>query len=386
MSLRYLQITDTKALGGGELYAWKVARAAQQAGWKVGCMLPEGGSVLAEKYRASGLSVWPIQEVGGTSFSRRYQQVLRMLKLYRAVQTFRPDVVQLVLQWQTQAPDILSVLAATGRPLQVVLQLVDPALAFSGRNLRGYRRVAQAFPGGIVAVSESSRAALARLAQLPETAFSVIENGAAPVAPVTTQVREQKRGEIERRFQIPPGRKLLLTVGNLMARKGYFYLLPAVAELARTRSDFHCLWLGEGGGRKELEEAIAFYKADSFVTLAGRQNAPEDFYAAADAFVFPSLLEGYSFALLEAMAHGLPVLASDCIGNVDAVQDGRNGRLFRTADSIAIWRVLGEFLDHPEQAAGWAAEARATVEKFSEAAMLGRTLQALQALAKKLSP
>lgn len=386
MSLRYLQITDSKTLGGCELYAWKVARAAHQAGWKVGCMLPDGGSALAGKYRASGLSVLPIQEVGGASFSRRYQQALRMLKLYRAVQAFRPDVIQLVLQWQTQAPDILRLLAATGRPVQVVLQLVDPALAFSERHLRSYRRVAQAFPGAIVAVSESSRDALARLARLPGTAFSVIENGAAPVAPVTPGLREQKRGEIERRFQIPPGRKLLLTVGQLMARKGYFYLLPAVAELARTRSDFHCLWLGEGEARKELEEAIAFYNVGCFVTLAGRQDAPEDFYAAADAFVFPSLLEGYSFALLEAMAHGLPVLAADCIGNVDAVQDGHNGRLYRAADSIAIWRALEEFLDHPERAMVWASEARATVEKSSEAGMIRRTLQALQSLAEKFSP
>ncbi len=306
-----------------------------------------------------------------------------MLKIYRVVQAFRPDVIQLVLQWQTQAPDLLRVLLATGRPVQVVIQLVVPELTLPERQLRVYRRLAQAFPGAIVAVSESSRDALARLAPLPDTAFSVIENGAAPVVPVTAQIREQKRTEIERRFHIPKGRKLLLTVGQLMARKGYFYLLSAVAELARTRSDFHCLWLGEGEARRELEAAIASYNVGDFVTLGGRQEAPEDFYAAADAFVFPSLLEGYSFALLEAMSHGLPVLASDCIGNVDAVRDGRNGRLFRAADSIAIWRALGEFLDAPEQAAVWAAEARATVEKFSEAEMIRRTLQALQSLAKK---
>ena len=130
----------------------------------------------------------------------------------------------------------------------------------------------------------------------------------------------------------------LVGAGSLIWRKGFEYALRALAELKRRGRSVHLTLVGEGQDRQRLLFAIDDLGLQNEVVLAGRRKPAElrDLLQAADVFLLPSVSEGISNAALEAMACGLPVVASDCGGMKEAIEDGRNGFLVRPRDPVAI--------------------------------------------------
>jgi len=93
------------------------------------------------------------------------------------------------------------------------------------------------------------------------------------------------------------------------------------------------------------------------------QNIQEALLAA-DMFVFPSLYEGFPNALCEAMAVGLPVIASNCSGNIDVVQDGIDGRLFPVGDVDSLVKLMEELIKNPEECQRLSLNAQKISERF----------------------
>jgi glycosyltransferase involved in cell wall biosynthesis len=138
----------------------------------------------------------------------------------------------------------------------------------------------------------------------------------------------------------------LLFVGRLVHQKGCDILLDALAGLRHL--PFTLDVVGDGPDRVALEAQAAAAGIADRVTFAGwvpRERMGEHFLAAA-AFVLPSHIEGMPNAMLEAMAHGLPVVATDVPGNRDLVEHGRTGLLVPPASAealaAAIERVIGD--------------------------------------------
>lgn len=123
---------------------------------------------------------------------------------------------------------------------------------------------------------------------------------------------------------IPLNRKLILSVGELNDNKNHIVILKAIAEMKEEERPY-LLICGEGEKRNEL---ISFAKSFSYedkLFLPGyRYDMPAIFHIA-DMFVFPSYHEGLSFALIQAMAVGLPVICSDIRGNNDLIQNNTGG-------------------------------------------------------------
>jgi glycosyltransferase involved in cell wall biosynthesis len=105
------------------------------------------------------------------------------------------------------------------------------------------------------------------------------------------------------------------------------------------------LIVGDGPLRGELEREAAACGLGRSVRFVGSQPDVTSFYLGADVFVLPSLTEGLSNALLEAMAAGLPVVASDVRGNREVVEDGVSGFLVDWADADAAARRVARLLE-----------------------------------------
>jgi glycosyltransferase involved in cell wall biosynthesis len=213
----------------------------------------------------------------------------------------------------------------------------------------------------------------------PRDRIRYLPNGVAVRPPRQASERQEARralAEADGVFALAPDAPLVVYTGRLHEMKGLDHLLSAwPAVLARHPGAR--LWLvGEGPFRPRLIEQIENLGLSTSVLLAGLYDDVEDFLLAADVFVLPSLEEGMSLALLEAMAAGLPVVASSIAANALLVEDGRQGRLVAPGDSAALAAALAGLLEQPDAAARLGSRARERVEaRFSIARMVEAHLE-----------
>jgi glycosyltransferase involved in cell wall biosynthesis len=146
-----------------------------------------------------------------------------------------------------------------------------------------------------------------------------------------------------RALQLPPG-PLVVFAGRLDPQKGLNTLIAAVEPLLRATPELRVLLLGDGPQRAALDAQIRDGGLGDRVLLGGLVEDVAPYLRAADVFVLPSVGEGMPNALLEAMAAGLPCVASGIGGCTDVITDGRNGLLVPPQDSRALRQALARLL------------------------------------------
>ncbi len=153
-------------------------------------------------------------------------------------------------------------------------------------------------------------------------------------------------------------------VGRLHQQKGVDLLLRAVARIRERRPEASIRFdvVGDGPLREELSALARDLDVASDVRFLGYRDDVAAFLDRADAFVLPSRAEGISNALLEAMAVGLPVVASAVPGNTDMVEHEANGLLVAVDDPASLAAALLRLLDEPDLRGRLGREARRTVE------------------------
>ncbi len=228
---------------------------------------------------------------------------------------------------------------------------------------------------GVAAISERAAQALAE-AGADRARITVIPSGvdcerfAPPSAAARAAARE--------RLGLKPDDLAVGAVGMLEERKGHRYLLKAVASLARggrASAPPRCLIAGAGPLGQELLDLCARLGISRLVTLLGLVEDARTLLEALDIFAFPSIKEGLGVALLEAMAAGLPVVASRAGGVGEVVEDGRSGILTPPGDASAIAAALATLAGDRGRAQRFGAEARARAcRRFSMAAMARETV------------
>jgi glycosyltransferase involved in cell wall biosynthesis len=168
----------------------------------------------------------------------------------------------------------------------------------------------------------------------------------------------------------------LLFVGRLIERKGAEYAIRAVAELRRQGRGARLTVVGDGTERARLEALVDDLGVRDAVTLAGAlpHDAVAAHYQSATLLVMPAVTdwkgeqEGFGMVLVEAMASGLPVVATRSGGIPDVVNDGTTGLLVPERDAAALAAAAARLLDNPELASRLAAAARADLDaRFSPA-------------------
>ncbi len=140
------------------------------------------------------------------------------------------------------------------------------------------------------------------------------------------------------------GGTLVLFTGRLVPRKGVEFLLEAWRGVISEFPDARLLVLGDGPIQGRLEKTAADLGISGSVRFMGRVDNVPEYLRAADVFVLPSLQEGLPNSLLEAMASGLPVVATRIGGNVDVVREGLDALLVAPADPDELEKALGSLL------------------------------------------
>lgn len=165
-----------------------------------------------------------------------------------------------------------------------------------------------------------------------------------------------------------PGPVRLLASGRLIWKKGFDYLLAALARLARRGVDFEADILGEGELRSELRFSIDDLALGSRVRLVGGVTSSEVLarLQRSDIFVLSSVTEGISNAVLEAMASGVPVVTTDAGGMGEAVTDGVEGLVVPVRDIARFAEAIESLATNSDLRASMARAARErAVREFS---------------------
>lgn len=227
-------------------------------------------------------------------------------------------------------------------------------------------RVGARIVDGLVAVSEDVGASVREQLRPPADKLVVIPNG-------VDVHRFQSHGDrrtTRESLNLPDAARVLIVLAKLHAQKGHRHLLDSLDSLLPRVPDLHVLIVGDGPDRRALEERVATMGATSRIHLLGSRSDVPQLLAASDIFVLPSLWEGLPMALLEAMATGLAVVATDVSGSREVVIDGESGLLVPPGDARALEAAILRLLGDRTMAKGMGEAARERVTKsFS-----GRTL------------
>jgi glycosyltransferase involved in cell wall biosynthesis len=193
---------------------------------------------------------------------------------------------------------------------------------------------------------------------------------------------ERKRG-VRHAVGLRPGDEVVLNVGRQEYQKGQRHLVEAIAELAPSRPNLRLVLAGRRGASSDALDALVRVRglAERVRVLGHRDDVP-DLLAAADIFAFPSLYEGLGGSVLEAMALGLPIVATDIPAVREVVEEGRNAVLVPTASPSDLSRALKLVLDQRELAEGFGRRSR---EIFLRRFTSDRSTEAMLGLYRQLA-
>ena len=330
---------------GGETYGWEPLLSA--------------GGPLADAIRQSSSAEVIILPEGERSLSRALLRSLqRTLVSVDIVHTHASLAGRLIAR-QRGYKTVLT-RHTLGPPL--------PANGLPGWKRVAYSLVARQLTNAIIAVSAACVGRL-QAEGVPENMIRLVYNGIDP-RPFLVADRQEARHQLD----VLAARPVIATVARLTEVKGLPYALQAAAELWRRGYEFTWLFAGQGPLENELrQQAVQLGLADAVRFLGYREDIPT-ILAAADIFVLPSIMEALGLSVLEAMASGLPVVASRVGGIPELIRDGQDGTLVTPAAPQELAKAIAFYLRQPAQAEAAGRQGRARVlERFTLEQMCRQT-------------
>ncbi len=191
--------------------------------------------------------------------------------------------------------------------------------------------------------------------------IEIVHNAIPPDWGRRFRERDQTRA-LREKLEIGADRNVILIVGRLSREKDHLTLLEAVAHLPPELNP-HLVIVGDGPERSRIEERIRSLRLTSSVTLTGQQASTEPYYGIAQVAVLSSLSEGSPNALLEAMAAGVPVVATRVGGIPEIVSHGESALLIEPRDVTAMKDSLAALLQDSVLAQGLVEQAQQRILK-----------------------
>ena len=352
-------VIPTLAAGGAERVVAMLARAWTERGRTVEILTFDDGTTPPFYPLPPAVRHWSldlIADSGGSLWRGLANNLHRLRTLRRAIRASRPDVVISFID-QTNVVTLLA-LAGTGTKV-VVWENTDPLAAQTNRYVVNWGRRAARFvyPLAAAVVAQTDDAATFLARSFGDKAVG-IPNPVLPPASVAPMML---------------ARPAVIGLGRLSPEKGYDVLLRAFARLTARFPDWRVYVFGEGPDRPRLEALRDELGLAGRVEFPGVVAEPTAALRAGDFFVMPSFIEGFSLALCEAMACGLPAVATDCSsGPRSVLRDQYDGLLVPTGDDAAMAEAMARLMSNSTLRATFAARAPDVLTRYSLDSVLAR--------------
>ena len=201
----------------------------------------------------------------------------------------------------------------------------------------------------------------------------VIHNGVPPAE--SDGLRDIRRKKIREEFGIRENTPLFCAFARFEKVKGIDILLNAAAELQKKVPDAKILIAGDGSLFEDMKQLRHKLQLDDMVIMAGYRKDSHDILAASDVYVSSSRSEALSFAIIEAMSTGLPVIISDAGGNPDILENSQGGLIFQSGDHLALAQHMETLAKNKELRSEMSRHAqRRVADEFSEEKMVESTI------------
>jgi glycosyltransferase involved in cell wall biosynthesis/ribosomal protein S18 acetylase RimI-like enzyme len=355
---RLLHIVGESRFGGVARIILGLGRVAQAEGWQVDVLTTDPQVQKAVLQHGLGL-------VNLDVIRREIQPLWDVWGLFRLYQYLRRKPYHIV-HTHTSKGGFVGRLAARLARVPVIVHTAH-GFAFHEKSPAAIRlvysaleRLASHWCDQIVSVSEFHRNWAIQLGICSPQQILAIPNG------VVEATRYQKVELAQLRYQLGarPGDLLILTIARLAADKGLDYLIEAAAMLPATGRSTHIVIAGEGPEHEQLEQRARRLGVMHQVTFAGFREDVGDLLAACDAVILPSLREGLSISLLEAMAAGKPIIATNIGSQTEVASHGEIALLVPTADGPALAKAILRLIRDPVLMARLGENARVVYETF----------------------
>jgi glycosyltransferase involved in cell wall biosynthesis len=295
------------------------------------------------------------------------------------VRRFQPHVVvpNLDREIRIAAAGIRASRALRPRPLRPKL-IPRRGSEFPLKDKRHYRLVYLFDINKVIVNSEATKRTMIKDAPwFPTDKAVVIYNGidVAPYDKLLPQ-RDSLRAKLRGSIGAPPDAPVVTLVGELNERKQHRVVIEAAPHVLEKFPDIRFVFVGDGDDRASLEAAVRERGLQKSIIFTGfRADVPE-LMMGSDALLLPSRVEGFGYVLVEAMAAGVPCIASNASSIPEIVEDGVTGILHAVGDSGAIAEAIIALLSNRERARAMGeAGARVARERFTFATMLDQVEQ-----------
>jgi glycosyltransferase involved in cell wall biosynthesis len=360
--LRIALLSESREFGGAEQYLLSLAGGVTRLGHEVHMLSPSGA-----RWPLRGRGIWeihaPSRFVGASWPSWA-------LWLFGTLRRLKPDVLHINLPSTYSAS--FSASALMGKALGCAVVTTEH-LSMIGRSRRRALLKDMFAPHvqKVIAVSEATAVALKEEHRVPADKVVIIYNGVD-----ADGLSFLQRPKAREKLGIADNAIAIGCVGELIPRKGQSCLIEAFAGLAEhLRNGVELVIIGEGRDRGRLQEKIERCGLRGVARLVGAVEKASSLFKAFDLFAMPSLMEAMPFALLEAMAAGLPAVGSSAWGIPEVIVHGETGLLFPPGDVEALRRSLEALLVDPALRAGMGRRAEnIAAEKFSLDTMVRKTV------------
>jgi glycosyltransferase involved in cell wall biosynthesis len=353
--MKILQICSARELGGGEKHLADLANGLARRGHDVFAALIPASPLRAE------LSSVPSQNILELAM-RNSLNVRSILKLARFVRQHEIDIVHAHIA--RDYPLAASVARRAGARLVLTRHVLFPLNRIHKFTLRRTSRV--------IAVSEAVAEGLRAQKIFEPNTITCIHNGI-----------DVDRFENSRAAMAPAADTNLRVgmVGHLARIKGQEDFIRAAAAVCSRRDDVEFIIAGEdksrgGDNRRQLEKLIAEFGLRKRISLVGWVDDVPALLETFDLFVSPSRSEPFGLSIVEAMAAGVPVIATRSEGAREIIDEGQTGQLVPIGDAAALANAMEQMLSDPEERARLGENARRVArDRFSLERMVDATEQ-----------
>ncbi len=323
---RVLIYTDDPDAGGVAQYNHSLMVGLTVAGCEVSCAQTQSKSPLVAAQRQLGVTHHWIPYDTKQEFARTIDDLAPAHPIFKAA---KPDLIVFSDCCPISNMAARDVAVQMGIPYVVVVGFVGSYLADRFKSVLSRLAAQYASARAVVAVSQENLELLRNRFGLAASAGQVIHYGRPEkfFEPRDEEVRTRLRTELN----LSDDAVVCFTAARLTGIKGFLYQILAAKHLLAQKGheNLHFVWAGEGEQRAALEDAIVSSGLTGHVHLLGHRWDVADWYDAADIFVLPSDLEGMPLAIMEAMAKGLPVVATAVSGIPEEL--GNTGQLLTPA-------------------------------------------------------